>query len=385
MNNKFFIILFILIKLLFGQNQSYYCDKYNECENCTFCHENNTDYCSCNFNNGYCIYGEGVYFSKEFLNHYDGCIKDNGNYTNICGDSDIELIDGEKNIIISSTSSSNIVCYYNFIYLGSDNKNISIRLQRSNIIYPKFYLFLMNYIDDEIIVHTYQTFNTTNYELINIKAKKLSLYIDLLQPYFSDGLLLTFSIINNPVNNSGPKKGSKKKITIIISIICVVIVLVITVIITILIKSKNKNNIKNNNNINNESNENTYNTNESLTTNNIKDIEEVNKIEKNKNKIDNLFKKEMRYKIYNKKNYSKYLYCNICKEYFIDNSSVIVTTKCNHIFHLKCLKSNVYANIQNPKCPKCNYLFLGQEIENSLLKKSSNINVNEIETKIINI
>jgi hypothetical protein len=53
--------------------------------------------------------------------------------------------------------------------------------------------------------------------------------------------------------------------------------------------------------------------------------------------------------------------CTICMENFIENKSVIVTTKCNHSFHQKCFKNWAYKNIICPKCPNCNNLILGPQ------------------------
>ena len=50
-------------------------------------------------------------------------------------------------------------------------------------------------------------------------------------------------------------------------------------------------------------------------------------------------------------------------EDFIDNSSMVITTKCGHTFHEQCFKKLIDKNIICPKCPNCNYLFLGPESE----------------------
>ena len=53
-------------------------------------------------------------------------------------------------------------------------------------------------------------------------------------------------------------------------------------------------------------------------------------------------------------------------EDFIDNSSIVITTKCGHTFHQKCFKNWAYKNILCPRCPNCNYLILGPESEINL-------------------
>ena len=373
MNSIVVMLLFILFELSFGQNLSYYCDKSQECENCTLCHEANENYCSCNFNNGYCIYEDGVYFSKEFLKYYDGCLKSNGNSTNICGNSDIELNNGETTIQISSTFSSNLLCYYNFKYLGSDNLNMSITLQRPSIRYPKFYLYLMNYKNDDINIYTYQSINTNNYELINVEAKKLSLYIDILDPYLAEGVLLKFSIKNNHQKVTNQKNSGKNKALIIGITIGVIafVTLIIIIMIIILIRRKNHKNVDTK-------------ITHSSTYSKSKNKEIKNKMEINKEKIDKLFQNEMRKKIYKKKNdINNCNNCFICKQYFIDNSSLVIITNCNHIFHLNCLYNFAYTNIISPKCPICKLPLLGPDDKNVLKNSASSIfNGNEMKINI---
>ena len=93
----------------------------------------------------------------------------------------------------------------------------------------------------------------------------------------------------------------------------------------------------------------------------------LNIVNSNKTKVDDLFKTELLPTIYNKNNVINDCYnCTICMEDFIDNSSIIVKTKCGHIFHEKCFKKLIYKNIICPKCPNCNYLILGPESESIL-------------------
>ena len=372
MNLIFIIFILILFELSFGQNLSLYCDKFQDCENCTLCHEVNKDYCSCNFNNGYCIYGDGVYFSKEFLQHYDGCIKSNGNSTNACENSEIELNNGETTIQISSTFSPNVLCYYNFKYLGSNNVNMSITLQRRSIQYPKFYLYIMNYINDDIVIYTYQSFDTTDYELINIEAKKISLYIDILDPFLSEGLLLKFSIKNHLKVND--KKDSGKKKGLIIGIIIGIIALVIiTIVIIILIRRRKKNKTVNK----------AISHSSMYSNSNVPNIEIDNTKKINEEKLNKFFQKKKT--IYKKKNDIKNCdRCFSCKKYFLENS-IILTTDCNHTFHLNCLKEYVSKKINRPKCPYCKSPLFGSDIENVLQKNNITSKLNVIDETNNNI
>ena len=192
MRNYFFIMIFVLIELSLGQNQIY-CNKSLECENCKFCHYDTENICSCSFKNGYCIYQNGIYFSKQFLRNYDGCIENNGIYSSECGNSNIELYDKEIKIDITSSFYSNVLCYYNIINLANDNSNISIRLERTTFEYPKFYLYLRPlYLDNEVIVYTYQSLNSNNYEFVNLNTTKLSLYIDFFRIILCKYIIIIF-------------------------------------------------------------------------------------------------------------------------------------------------------------------------------------------------
>ena len=348
--NSCFIILFILIELSFVKNQIF-CDKSQECHNCSWCGAVNKDYCSCNFDNGYCNYENGKYFSNEFLYNFDGCIKNNGNLTNICGNSDIELEGGETNIHIPSGINPNILCYYNFKYIGNDNnKNMSISLRRASIDYPKFYIYLMNNTNNEMITYTYESIGTTNFELINLKAKKLSLYIDILELNKTDGLFLKFAI-----KSEAPKEGVNKAIIIV----CVIIgVLVVGIIITIccLIKKK-KGDINKYRNIKKKEEE-----------------DKIKKLEKNNQKLNELFKNELASTLYDKKNdINNCNKCLICKEDLIDNSFVIRTKCCNNIFDEKCFRNYAFEKVEDPKCPKCNHPLIASDKENDSQNKSTDI------------
>ena len=77
---------------------------------------------------------------------------------------------------------------------------------------------------------------------------------------------------------------------------------------------------------------------------------------KHKKIFDEIFNNKMSTKIY-KKNISinNCCKCAVCKDDFVDNYSTIITTKCNHIFHRKCIKANTYRDLRiYPKCPICN-------------------------------
>lgn len=100
-------------------------------------------------------------------------------------------------------------------------------------------------------------------------------------------------------------------------------------------------------------------------------------IKSHKKKINNLFKTELIPKIYFKKdNINDNFKCTICLEEFKEGLSEILTTRCNHTFHLICFKDWVYKNIMFPKCPNCNEPILKNENKN---KKNNISNINEID------
>ena len=365
MTNYFFIILFILI-LPFGKNQNY-CDKSQDCQNCTFCHEHIDNVCLCNFENGYCKHENGFYFSKDFLRHYNGCIKNNGKNESMCGGiSNIELYDKYLYLNLHPIY-PNLLCYYNFNYLFIDNRIINITLGKFYSKY-KFYIYLITS-NNEIFEYSYLSFNSSYYDLI-IKTKKFSLYIDILEPghylslyitvikNVSENITYISDSISDSINN--PPSSSRNMGIIIVIIIIIIVSILISIVIVILLKKYWKKK-----------------PNEPSTNQNMVEI-----MKGNKEKMEILYQNELETKIYNKKMAINNCYnCAICKENFIENSSQIIITKCNHIFHSNCLKIYVSKNYICPKCPTCNSLFLGQESEidysqynlPSIIKANSNI------------
>ena len=101
-------------------------------------------------------------------------------------------------------------------------------------------------------------------------------------------------------------------------------------------------------------------------------------IKSNKDKIDDIFKGELKPKIFKKLNNSNNdndcLNCTICLENFKEGLSLIVDTKCQHRFHYKCFKDWIYKNILMPKCPNCNVPILETENNNNISNNISSIN-----------
>jgi len=351
----FFLILNIII-LSISQYVNY--SDLNDCNICTYLEEKEY-YCYCKFYNDYC------------LNIINNCHMFYSYTKQICE---------ESNLNCYSTNNST------FIFQDTTNNNsINISfLQEKEL--PKFHLFLNifdnNKINKEILSNINITINDIQYFkydesrayiLFNIFCKnndylnELSLILSVLHfnvtgeeesnetdiPIILASINLTKSKIDNisdtTIDNETENKNKTKKIVAIIFIVIGGFIIIIFIFLIIAKLTKNRVN----NNLNETSN------------NNIKNAQEyLNIMNENKAKIDNLFKTELLSKLYNKNNTIDNCYnCFICKENFEDNSSIVVTTKCNHTFHKLCLKNWVYKNILCPKCPVCNYLLLGPESE----------------------
>ena len=377
-DNLFFLLILLLIfDYSFGQIGNY-CNLSNHCSNCTICGSDNGNYCSCNFYNSYCV-NEGSSassFLNDFIIKYDGCLKDNGNMESICGASDISIKDGEnKTITFKSTDSSNFICYYNIKKSEINNNKMTITLRKDGLESPKFDLYLIRYnSNNETKITSLSDTVLKNYiQLEDSDCQRISVYFDIEDAQNLEKISLNF--LDNKENNqetpttnpyigrSPSKSSSSSKTGLIIGLVIGAIVLVIGVILAIVLakkfSSKSEETVivpTTNANLNN------------TTMNNYSEYYRI--VNTNKDKVDSLFKTELSSKIYNKNNTVNECYnCTICMEDFIDNKSIVITTKCGHTFHQKCLQNWIYKNIICPKCPNCNYLILGAE---------SNINLENI-------
>lgn len=368
----FILYIFIVINLSTEEEQNF-CDLNHNCDNCTYCGSSDNNYCSCNFYNSYCLdqTSNESKFSFDFLSNYDGCITNNGNMENICGESNIALRDIEtKTINFRATTSTNFLCYYNFHKTESNNKLMGITISKRGNQTPNFDLYYICYSNN--IATKKNTFsdqlliNKDHYDIVEYNCDKISFYFDIKDPKYLDDLSLLFyyedrqitpatSIPSTtPSYNNSRASSSSSNTGLIIGIVIGGIVVIAGIITAVILINKNMNKKKINDNINNSNNNN-------ITINN--NYPEYTKIvNKNKEKLDNLFKTEILPTKFNKNNVSNDCYnCTICMEDYIDNQSTVITTNCGHIFHQKCFKNWVYKNILCPKCPNCNYLILGPE------------------------
>ena len=357
------LLLYFLIKTM--NAQEVYCDSEQYCSNCTYCGFNDDNYCSCNFYNNYCLEDDSTkkYFS-EFIKKYDGCISSNGDKEYICGSSSIILGSGEsKTINFQSTNSSNFLCYYNVQKSENNDNRMGYSVSINGNSYPEFKLFLILYYSNKPTKTVYLTESTVSKSTVDIEeigCQKISIYLDVEDPKYLNELSIIVTNKGDSSSSTTPgtststskKSSSGSKVGLIVGIIVGALALIIGIVMAVILTKKCK--TKENNSTNNSTN--------NVISNNNKQY--INIVNSNKAKMDNLFKTELLPYVYRKNNVVNDNYnCTICMEDFIDNSSKVITTKCRHTFHEQCFKKLINKNIVCPKCPNCNYLFLGPESE----------------------
>lgn len=357
------LLLYFLIKTM--NAQEVYCDSEQYCSNCTYCGFNDDNYCSCNFYNNYCLEDDSTkkYFS-EFIKKYDGCISSNGDKEYICGSSSIILGSGEsKTINFQSTNSSNFLCYYNVQKSENNDNRMGYSVSINGNSYPEFKLFLILYYSNKPTKTVYLTESTVSKSTVDIEeigCQKISIYLDVEDPKYLNELSIIVTNKGDSSSSTTPgtststskKSSSGSKVGLIVGIIVGALALIIGIVMAVILTKKCK--TKENNSTNNSTN--------NVISNNNKQY--INIVNSNKAKMDNLFKTELLPYVYRKNNVVNDNYnCTICMEDFIDNSSKVITTKCGHTFHEQCFKKLINKNIVCPKCPNCNYLFLGPESE----------------------
>ena len=374
---KYFIyilLFYIKICISFGQTNNY-CDLTQQCNNCQICGEDTQNYCSCNLYNVYC-YNEvpdNLTILSDFLLKYDGCLSSNGNMEKICGASNIYMDEQNNKTIINfeSSYSTNFFCYYNIkknnsnINNGNNNINILIKKEGNEDIY--FNLHLVIYYNNGQIKVTSKTNilgSSNDLTIIELNVEKISVYVDINEGINMNKISMIVSMEENIIKTIKYYTDSDKKTKgLICAIIIGIITLMIIIVIIYLIRRYKNKKIKSDNSMSGVS----INRKESYSI----------LIKSHKKKINNLFKTELIPKIYFKKdNINDNFKCTICLEEFKEGLSEILTTKCNHTFHLICFKDWVYKNIMFPKCPNCNEPILKNENKNKINNIS---NINEID------
>lgn len=343
MNYIFYLrLLGVLINFSFIQNEEY-CDIKKKCEDCIECGTNIKNICSCSLNNLYCKNSEinDITVLSTFLYSYDGCISNNGNLENICGNSNIDIDIGtntSKNI--KSSADLNYFCFYNVKKIKNNNNDIKIILKKEVNEPIFFYLHMIIYYNyDYIKITSIQNplSNSNFLEIVESEAEKISVYIYIPQKNI-DKAFFFFGIENGTIKKVTYKDKLKTNVKIIYGVLggfCGIL-LIILIICIIRHKKMKKNNIVSNTSV-------------------IKKASEISSHNINKEKMNNLFKTELVPKIYDKTKASNDCQnCTICLEDFKDGLSKIVTTNCKHSFHFECFKNWVFKNINSPRCPNCN-------------------------------
>ena len=291
----------------------------------------------------------------------------------ICGASNIYMNEQNNKTIINfgSTYSTNFFCYYNIrknnnnINNGNNNINILLKKEGNEDIYFNLHLVVYyNYGQIKVTSKTNILGSSNDLTIIELNVEKISFYV-----YINDGINMNKISIIVSMGEKTMKTikyytdSDKKTKCLIYSItIGIIVIIIIIVIIYLIRRNKNKK----------------INSDDSMSGVHINRKESYSTLIKSyQEKINNLFKTELIPKIYFKKdNINDNIKCTICLEEFKEGLSEIVTTRCNHTFHLICLKDWIHKNIIIPKCPNCNEPILKNENKN----KMNNISkINEID------
>ncbi len=357
----------LIINFSYVQNIKY-CDKDKNCDSCTICGVDTKNYCSCNFYNIYCQDTKSNQHTilSDFLFSYDGCLTSNNENEDICGDSN-QIIDIGiyKTITFKSSAQKNFVCFYNIKKINNNNNDINIILKKETneqIYFNLHFVVYYNYDQIKISSRINSLVSSNHLEIIELEAEKISMYVDIPDGNSMDKISISFGIDDTEVKKIKNKKNKKISEFVIYGIVFGILIILIIVFIICFVKRCRD--LKKNNNLNKPQNQ--------IKNNEIQ--KQISVIKVNKEKIDNLFKDELKPKIFNKLNTSNNCFnCTICLEDFKDGKSLVLDTKCQHRFHFKCFKNWVYKNILIPKCPNCNLPILDVVNKNNLTINTSSI------------
>ena len=361
-----YIIIFFIIKQIFSSD---YCGIDHQCGYCDHCWENESNYCSCHFYNGFCYNNtkNGYSYNTSFLFGYDrNKCQSKYDFEDICGVSDISSkISDEKFYKFFSfdnpeyLENNNLLCYYTF-----NNKEKSkeyLLLEIEVVLNHQELLDIDNGKNLMIIfVQEFDSSTKTLYE-INLNEfikKKVTVKIE---PYQSISIYISLIKKNDNFNNIeiqsmnvGIKRDNAKALQlkrykyslIIICIIC--IICVGSCFILYLIKYKRNRELLTLRAIN--------------MANNLNELGNQADPQEKRNKLENLFKTKLKKRKYLKKdNVNETTACSICLEEFVENKSIVCITLCKHVFHYDCLHNWLFTENSNSHCPYCNYDLLSDK------------------------
>ena len=362
-----FLIILIIVQYISSQ---YYCNADRYCSECTFCGEDGTNYCSCNYYNSFCLNDDSSeYLNQNFLLNYDGCITSNQEY-DICGSTSLSIKNGQTTVIdYDPADKDDFVCYYHFTGSSTISNQVTFTIHSEGE--QDFDIYIITYHTSgspSVVEISSHAFDTTNSLVITKNnVVKGSIYLDVVEGQYLDYVSIDVLYNEYPQSDSptttvttSTSDDSSSNTGLIVGIIvgAVALIIIVTAIICVCLRC-NKNKTTEITTITNDNPpQNMVNMNESNFNMNPQYQTVVNT---NRQKLEQMFRTELRPKYYQRNNATNDCYkCTICMENFIEGQSVIVTTRCNHSFHQNCFKNWAYKNILSPKCPNCNYFILGQ-------------------------
>ncbi len=334
------LIILNLLPIFFSVS----CSSYNNCFTC-----NSISNYICKWDQNKCIdnqssSSETLY--QRLLNCYDNS---NTLYfiQQYCGNTNLILIDDDIKIKLPENNKlygfENLYCRYTIFNSKGKSNKFYVKIKQNIYLSPSFKLMISEKNDNSN--NNYDNSRIINKKKTTFEIKdSIEIYID----YYS-----TTSYSENPIEIT---ITLKQNLSIIIILLICLILSIVFFILFIVILFINKNCFNRNSNQNKK-----------------KKIEE-RKI------AENLFQK-IKFILFNDyKEKEKVNACSICLENFNPEDKIIIN-KCNHIFHLECLKKwfiPLNSIEVNNTCPGCrNELFDLKNIKNNNLDESNNIlNIN---------
>jgi len=384
MSSLLFILINIFHIILITKENNINCNiEYNECFNCSFCGEETSNYCKCNWDpdSKICKTGIEKSLTSNFYEYFPSCTDDNSKIIidKYCGKKELEL-DNDDEIKIYLPENNGIIgtrnLYCEYKYTTLDKKDVFYFIQYETS-YPNdinsMYIYLTIIYNDETSTSGYLSQKEIKREFDNIKEVKLSLY-------FSKGLnSLPFSLTIK-------KNGDKAKIALYITIGLIILACLLCALIIYCLSKKISENARLRQRTLLElamaRQRGQYSPGEDVASSggSEADVEE-----ENRKKIEILFKTSLHPKNFIKKYGLKDgNTCTICIEDFKEKKSKVSITTCQHVFHYKCLRNWLFQNVLNPKCPNCNYNLI-KDVENKKTEEIQTIEVAKRTTDVANI
>lgn len=352
------IFLFILIT---KENEINCYSDYNDCFNCSVCQ--NKENCNCNWDKNSLTCNTGIERTRSYIyEFFSSCTDYNSNSikNKYCGKTELQL-DNNNEIKINIPhngiyGTSSLFCEYKFTASDSDDVyyTINYEISSTNNI-NDLILFLIIDFNDKTTISGYLSESSLKREFNKIKEIKLFLY-------FKKGLNSV------PFSFTITKKGDSTKLALYITIGIIILSCLICALIIYLLSKKISENARLRQRTLLElamaRQRGEYNRDDAGSS----EASEADIEEGNRKKIDILLKTSLAPQKYNKKMGIKDgNTCTICIEDFIENKSKVSITSCQHVFHYNCLSNWLIQNVQNPKCPNCNYI-LTKDVENKTIQ-----------------